>query len=72
MNKKLIIFVIFALLLSASVFFVGYTKAKSPETVYKVYLDGKTIGLIESKEKLETYIDEQQNEIKEKSNGFRC
>ncbi|MBQ7104703.1 MAG: M23 family metallopeptidase [Bacilli bacterium] len=66
MNKKSIIFVIFALLLSASVFFVGYTKAKSPETVYKVYLDGKTIGLIESKEKLETYIDEQQNEIKEK------
>lgn len=35
---------------------------KTPKTYYKVYLDGELIGTIENKEKLEKYIDN-QNEI---------
>ena len=66
MNKKTIFFVILALLLSSTVFLIGYNKVESPKTIYKVYLDGKAIGLIDSKEELEAYINEGQNEIKEK------
>jgi len=66
MNKKTIIFVIIALILSASILFIGYNKVKSPKTVYKVYLDGETIGLINSKKELENYINIEQNEIKDK------
>lgn len=38
----------------------------SPIEVYKVYLNGKTIGYIESEEELLNIIDEKQNEIKNK------
>ncbi len=38
----------------------------SPRTLYRVYLKGKSIGLIESKTELENYIDKKQNQIKEK------
>ena len=64
MNKKTIFFIIIALLVSATVFLVGYNEVKSPKTIYKVYLDGQAIGLIESKEALEAYINQEQNEIK--------
>lgn len=66
MSKKTILFVILALLVSASVFFVGYNKVEAPKTIYKVYLDGEAIGLIESKSELEAYINQEQNEIKDK------
>jgi len=66
MSKKTILFIILALLISASVFFIGYNKVQNPKTVYKVYLDGQAIGLIESKEELESYINQEQNEIKDK------
>lgn len=66
MSKKTIFFVILALIASATVFFIGYNKVGSPRTVYKVYLDGQAIGLINSKEELESYIDQEQNEIKDK------
>ena len=35
---------------------------------YRVYLDGKSIGLIESKDKLEKYIDEEQQSLKDEYN----
>lgn len=41
---------------------------KNTYQLYRVYLDGKTIGTIESKEKLEKYIDKQSKAIKEKYN----
>lgn len=63
---KTIFFVLLALALSSTVFFVGYHKTRTPKTIYKVYLDGKAIGLIDSKEALEAYIDQEQNEIKDK------
>lgn len=70
MNKKIIsiIAVVLAIIISATVFFTGYQKTRTPQTVYKVYLDGQEIGLINSKDELERYIDQQQNEIKEKYN----
>lgn len=38
---------------------------ETPKSLYKVYLNGKSIGVIESKEKLENYINEEQKELKE-------
>ena len=43
-------------------------KNPEPKTLYRVYLKGKSIGLIESKTALENYIDKRQNKIKEKFN----
>lgn len=40
-------------------------KAK-PKTYYQVYLDGKAIGVINSKEELEKYINDKNEEYKEK------
>lgn len=39
--------------------------------VYRVYLDGKSIGLIKSKKELENYIDIEQKSLKEKYNVER-
>lgn len=48
-------------------FICGFTyKNNLPKTLYHVYLSGKSIGLIESKETLERYIDKKQQEIKDK------
>ena len=41
---------------------------KAPRTYYNVYLDGELLGSIESKEKLEKYIDNQNEEYKKKYN----
>ena len=38
----------------------------TPKTVYRVYLEGKSIGLIRSKKALEEYIDKEQEHLKEK------
>ena len=40
------------------------SKSSQPNTYYQVYLDGNVIGMIKSKEKLEKYINEQGNLIK--------
>lgn len=45
----------------------GFSKVlQTPETVYRVYLKGESLGLIKSKKELENYIDKKQAEIKEK------
>ena len=47
----------------------GFTKVSlEPKTVYRVYLKGKSLGIIESKDQLEKYIDKEQKEIKQKYN----
>lgn len=48
--------------------FFNYTDKYTftPNEVYKVYLDGKSVGNIKSKEKLENYIDKDQKNIKKK------
>ena len=46
-------------------FITAYT-SKAPKELYRVYLKGESIGLIESKKELEDYIDKKQKEIKKK------
>ena len=60
--------VCFTILISIIVFFIGVKKKTEgiPNSLYKVYLNGKTIGLIESKQELLDLIDKEQTEIKEK------
>ena len=56
------------ILISIIVFFFG-VKIKdegNPNNIYKVYLNGESIGLIEDKEELLDLIDKEQIEIKEK------
>lgn len=56
----LIIVISFSLFLS-----LGFSN-KQPQTLYRVYLKGESLGLIKSKTDLEDYIDKQQNQIKKK------
>lgn len=53
---------------SISIFLLGfgYKNPKQPNTYYQVYLNDKIIGVIDSKEKLEQYIDKQGEHIKRK------
>ena len=43
-------------------------KNKKVEELYRVYLKGKSIGVIKSKDKLEEYINNEQKDLKEKYN----
>ena len=66
MNKshKLLVFLV---VLLCTIFTTGFkTISKNPQTVYRVYLEGKSLGIIESKKSFEDYIDKKQEEIKEK------
>lgn len=51
-----------------SLFLVGFklTKNTPPEEVYAVYLEGKKIGTVKSKEEFETYINNQEEKLKNK------
>ena len=62
MNKKLIILLI--LLLPFVFGFSNYSN--TAHKVYRVYLKGKSIGIIESKKELNEYIDREQKAIKRK------
>ena len=66
MTKKTKIITIIVVVL-AVVLTVGFSfKIKAPKTVYRVYLEGKSLGIIKSKTELENYIDKKQQQIKEK------
>ena len=68
MNKKYSLLLLI-ILLFACVFTTGFTSINTkPKTLYRVYLKGKSLGLIKSKKEFENYIDQKQNEIKEKYN----
>ena len=57
------------LLLFSLVITTGFTNINNePQTVYRVYLKGKSLGIIKSKKSFENYIDKQQEEIKRKYN----
>ena len=62
--KLILIFIISSVLIIFLSFNIN--KLKEPKDVYRVYLDGEVIGLIKSKEKLESYIDKEQKEIKKR------
>lgn len=66
MNKTIKLSLVL-LIIFASILTTGFTLVKkTPQTVYRVYLKGESLGLIKSKKQLENYIDEKQIEIKEK------
>ena len=68
MNRNIKI-VISILLLFSLVLTTGFANINNePQTVYRVYLKGKSLGLIKSKTSFENYIDKQQEEIKTKYN----
>lgn len=52
------------------VFFVNFANKYSlkPKNVYRVYLDGKVIGNVKSKDDFEDYINEEEKELKVKYN----
>ena len=67
MNKN--IKLVISILLFSLIFVTGFTDIKTePQTVYRVYLKGESLGIIKSKKSLEEYIDKKQEEIKKKYN----
>ena len=70
-NKKwspsLIIVIVLTI---ASIFLVGFklTTNKNPSEVYAVYVEGKKIGTVESKDAFNEYINHQEEKLKEKYN----
>ena len=69
-NKNFIITFLITIIISVCVVLLStnVTSLASPTELYKVYLNGKTIGFIKSEEELLNIIDEKQNEIKKKYN----
>jgi hypothetical protein len=67
MNKKIILGAFITIGLTALLIIVGFNKKISgtPVEVYQVYLDGKKMGLISSKNELLDLIDKEQSAIKE-------
>jgi len=65
-NKKIKIITIVLIILS--IFFTTGFKNRdtNPKTLYRVYLKGESLGLIESKKDFEDYIDKKQEAIKKK------
>lgn len=70
MKKNNILSILLSIIMAIFIFFVGINveSIAQPNKVYKVYLNGKTIGLIKSNEELINLIDEKQEEIKNKYN----
>lgn len=65
--KKRGLYLLLISILLINLFAVGYKKLEQePQTVYRVYLKGKSIGLIKSKKALEEYIDKEQEHLKKK------
>ncbi len=67
MNLKNGITICIAMVLSLIILFsTPSIKALEPQNVYRIYLAGKSIGLIKDKEALEAYIDKEQESLKSK------
>ena len=67
MNKNLKIMTMIFLVLSLFITTGFSIKIVAPKTVYRVYLKGKSLGIIKSKSQLEDYIDKKQQEINAKT-----
>lgn len=63
--KKIISF-IFVGIISILIFYLGfnYKTSANPNIYYQVYLNGEKLGVIDDKEKLESYIDKQNKKYK--------
>lgn len=69
MKTKSTISIIIAIIISlSSIFLLGFklTTNKTPQEVYNVYLDGEKIGTVKSKKDFESYINKQEEVLKEK------
>ena len=53
-----------------SIFLLGFklTTNRTPNELYNVYLDGKKIGTVKSKDEFEDFINFQEEKLKEKYN----
>lgn len=56
--------------ITISIFLLGFNseRTKEPINIYRIYLDGKSIGAIASKKKLDSYINNEQVALKNKYN----
>lgn len=63
---SIIISIVFSLLVVVPYMGNNKTIKEYPSKLYKIYLDGKEIGVIASKDKFDKYINENQKEIMEK------
>jgi len=68
MKKVFMSFFLIIITICISFLSFGYRKSGEPNTFYKVYLNEEELGIIESKEELQNYIDEKNSEYKEKYN----
>lgn len=69
MKTKSTISIIIAIIISlSSIFLLGFklTTNKTPQEVYNIYLDGEKIGTVKSKKGFESYINKQEEVLKEK------
>ena len=67
MNKRVIIYSLISIIISLAIVYISPNiKTQEPKEVYRVYLKGKSLGLIKSKKALEEYIDKKQASIKKK------
>ena len=70
--KKVGVYV-FVIFLSFVVFLLGFKQniSKQPNIYYQVYLDDELIGMIESKQELEDYINTQAESIRENIKQYK-
>ena len=67
MNSKVMIYIVISLFISMFLIIIDSSfHHKEPNEAYRVYLKGKSLGLISSKDDLEKYIDKEQQHIKKK------
>ena len=69
-NRITIKLILVCMISIASIFLLGFniTKNKTPNEMYAVYLQGKKIGTVKSKEEFNKYINQQEEKLKEQFN----
>ena len=65
---KKVVGILFLIGLTSMIVYLGLlnNKGEDPRIFYNVYLKSELMGTIESKESLEAYINQEQDEIKDK------
>ena len=68
--KEIIISLLATIILGAFVIFICSNRKTNtePQNVYEVFLNGKSVGLLDSKDDLLALVDDKQKEIKDKYN----
>ena len=67
-NRFKIQHIMIILIISLTIFLLGFKKNVNitPKEVYKVFVDGRVVGTIESKNSFENYVNQQEEKIKQK------